>query len=877
MSGNEGAQGGNSVRLQISYGSSKSESESHTAQSVARGSSVVAGGNLNITATGQTDASGRPVTGTGDLTAIGSTLSGKNVSLAANNDVLLTAAQSTTQQNSTNSNSGFNAGVGLSLGEQTGISIFASAQRGSGNANGDSVTHVNTNVTASDTLTIRSGRDATLYGAQASGDKIVVDAGRNLTITSPQDTDTYHSKQNSASGGVSVTFGPGGGVSGSVGLSRDKINSDYQSVGQQSGLIAGSGGFDVHVGEHTQLNGGVISSTADAAKNKLDTGTLGFTDVQNHAEYKAEHSGLNVGYSSSGSLGKNLAGNALGNAPSGLTNGEASGTTHAAVSDGTIVVRDQANQKQDVATLSRDTTNANGSVQKIFDLKQVQERVELGREFGKLGMQVAGDVAGALAKQNPDSGLWKEGEPGRIALHAAIAAIGAAMTGGDMAGAVAGTVAGDLAAKLIEKSVAEATKGLPPSVQATVANVITNVVAGTAGAVVGGAVGGSQGAVSGTGGALAADMFNRQLHPQETKIIQTLAKEKALQVCGNDTACVDQAKIMWSDLLERTAKGLVDDKENEKNSAYLQAVLRTSTIPNSEGARGGIAQYLDNLKTAQDMLTPYMGKTITSANGAVFMADGSAQTYFSATQAQRADSYVNYVLGTQPPPAIAPGVDMRDQNRLERLATPNGSAQPVYTAEELLVGGALTGKLLGTVGRALESLDVAILGRATASAGGNISAQQITKEGLSLPVSAADRALLSQIDSLPNTTLQGNLREYVANNYFVRNGFTPLEGKCGSNCFDGVYVKGNTVYINEVKPLNADGSIQLNGSTATLPTQMTDAWVESAISRLRLSGDPAAIQTADRIAAARANNQLVKVVTDLNNQGMTAIKLSEFK
>ncbi|TXD55250.1 hypothetical protein FUT88_23125 [Ralstonia sp. TCR112] len=543
------------------------------------------GGNLNITATGQTDASGRPVAGTGDLTALGSTLSGKNVSLTANNDVLLASAQTTTQQQSTNSSSGFSAGVGLSLGEQTGISVFASAQRASGNANGDSVTHVNTNVTASDTLTVRSGRDATLYGAQASGGKIVVDVGRNLTITSPQDTDTYHSKQSSASGGVSVTFGPGGGASGSIGLSRDKINSDYQSVGQQSGLMAGSGGFDVHVGEHTQLNAGVISSTADASKNKLDTGTLGFTDLQNRAEYKAEHSGLNIGYSSSGSLGKNLAGNALANAPSGLglagTNGEASGTTRAAVSDGTIVVRDQANQKQDVATLSRDTANANGSVQKIFDLKQVQERVELGREFGKLGMQVAGDVAGALAKQNPDSGLWKEGEPGRIALHAAIAAIGAAMTGGDVAGAVAGTVAGDLAAKLIEKSVQEATKGLPPSVQATVANVITNVVAGTAGAVVGGAVGGSQGAVSGAGGALAADMFNRQLHPDERKQLDELKKGRSAteQQRLEDAACA----------MTHCALGLSDD--NPDKAAKLASEQRGKNYLPEQRELSGTGQF----------------------------------------------------------------------------------------------------------------------------------------------------------------------------------------------------------------------------------------------------------------------------------------------
>lgn len=35
------------------------------------------------------------------------------------------------------------------------------------------------------------------------------------------------------------------------------------------------------------------------------------------------------------------------------------------------------------------------------------------------------------------------------------------------------------------------------------------------------------------------------------------------------------------------------------------------------------------------------------------------------------------------------------------------------------------------------------------------------------------------------------------------------------------------VYINEVKPLNPDGTIQLNGLAETLPTQMTDSWIDN--------------------------------------------------
>ena len=126
-----------------------------------------------------------------------------------------------------------------------------------------------------------------------------VDAGRNLTLTSEQDSDRYDSKQQSASAGGSFTFGSATG-SANVNVSRDKMHSNWQSVAEQTGIFAGKGGFDVTAGEHTQLNGAVIGSTASADKNRLDTGTLGFGDIENHAEYEVEHQ--SAGMSTGGSI-----------------------------------------------------------------------------------------------------------------------------------------------------------------------------------------------------------------------------------------------------------------------------------------------------------------------------------------------------------------------------------------------------------------------------------------------------------------------------------------------------------------------------------------------------------------------------------------------
>jgi len=46
------------------------------------------------------------------------------------------------------------------------------------------------------------------------------------------------------------------------------------------------------------------------------------------------------------------------------------------VSEGTLIVRDTANQQQDVANLRRDTEHANGSISPIFDKEKEQRRLQ---------------------------------------------------------------------------------------------------------------------------------------------------------------------------------------------------------------------------------------------------------------------------------------------------------------------------------------------------------------------------------------------------------------------------------------------------------------------------------------------------------------------
>lgn len=400
----QGADAGNNntVGISLSYGSQSSKSEQQSEQTVAKGSTLTAGNNLSIQATGS------GVKGVdGDLTIQGSQIkAGNNVLLQANRDVNLVSAENTSKLEGKNTSSGGSVGVGVGVGSGGwGISVSASANQGKGSEKGNGTTHTETTVDAGNRLTIISGRDTTLTGAQAGGETVKVDAGRHLTLTSEQDSDRYDSKQQNASAGGSFTFGSMSG-SASVSLSRDKMHSNYDSVQEQTGIFAGRGGFDVTTGQHTQLNGAVIASTATADKNRLDTGTLGFSDIENRADFKTEHQ--SAGLSTGGSVAGNFLGNMANNLLVGANHeGHADSTTQSAVSAGNITIRDTQSQKQDVADLNRDAAHANQTLSPIFDREKEQQRLQQAQLIGEIGNQVAdiarteGQIAGEKAKRDP--------------------------------------------------------------------------------------------------------------------------------------------------------------------------------------------------------------------------------------------------------------------------------------------------------------------------------------------------------------------------------------------------------------------------------------------------------------------------------------------
>ncbi len=577
------------IKATVSIGGGSSSSESNAGATLNQGSTLRAGQNVTITATGK-DASGKVVDG--DIVARGSSISGRNVSLDAARDITLESRQDNTHQDSKNSGSNASIGVGFGLGgSQNGFTLELAAGFNRAHADGDAVTHVNSAVTAADTLTLNAGRDANLRGAQASGNTVNATVGRNLNVESRQDTDNYASRSESGGAQVSLCIPPicyGSAVSGSANVAEGRTDSTYASVVHQSGIAAGTGGYNINVKGNTDLVGGVISSTADPSKNTLRTGTLTTRDVENHAAYSSEQSSVSVSYTSGNMLDpksvptpmqqgvNNLVSNAVSNAQGPIA-GNASGTTRSAISAGTVVITDNAGQlaktgkdaDATIAGLNRDTAHANdGAIGKIFDKEKVEERQEIAR----LQAQVVQQVAPLLYKQVGNF-LEKQPTEVRVAVHALVGGLISRAMGGEFAAGAIGAGAATLAVETFGKQLL-AIDGLSEGDRKALVQLVGMAVSGVAA----GAAGGSSAGVAAAVGTAQSAIQNNYL-----KHVDRAAYDKAKAACGQSNAKACAEAEIYAE----------QDRTNNKNLA--NAVNRCAPGDDCQGVSNFI---LEQMKAA---------------------------------------------------------------------------------------------------------------------------------------------------------------------------------------------------------------------------------------------------------------------------------------
>ena len=362
----------NSFALDIALGSGKSTSEIESTAHVIKGSMIHGENTVSVRADK-------------DISVSGSRIEGKDVNLEAGRHILITAGENSTEEKqNTHSTSG---NMGVSLGVEGIQGIRGGYSSGKGKEEETSRTYEDSRIKAENTLNFVSGKDTVVKGGKLEGDRVKGGVGGSLSLETVQDEKSYHEESHSA--GITLSYDFSHGKSGlSGGLSKENIQSHYESASSQSGIYAGDEGFDISVKDNTHLKGAVIDSKGDAEKNTLRTGTLSWEDVENKADYRLSGKGIAV----------NKTPNALYNekgftpaVPTG-SSGKADSTTRAGIAPGTIMIQDKDNQRQDMAALNRNTRDSLNRLGEIFNKTKVEERQELAGLFGKLAFNYLHDV-----------------------------------------------------------------------------------------------------------------------------------------------------------------------------------------------------------------------------------------------------------------------------------------------------------------------------------------------------------------------------------------------------------------------------------------------------------------------------------------------------
>ena len=432
--------------LNLSLGTNKSYSRTESVTREYAGSTISAGEKASITATER------------DLTIQGSTVEGKDVALAAKQNIELLAGENSNR--TTTQNEASAAGIGVSFSPQglSGLSLHVSQSQG--NSKENALTYTPTEIAAKDALHIESGKDTNILGSTVQGDKVTAKIGGNLNIETLQEKETYEEKNTSAGFDLSWDIRSGKFSKPTFGLSasRGTIDSHYRSARSQSGLFAGKEGFDIYVEKNTDLKGAVIASEAEKDKNRLTTGTISFSDLNNKAEYESNDIGVGIGIGSAN--GKTTVGGGI--AVSSPAHDKAASTTKSAVAEGKITITNPEQQKQSLKDLPRNTENTLQPLGFIFDRDTVEERKEMANLFSELSHAAIGEMT---LKLSPDQ---------KRILNIAAGAITSYLGSGDYLSGATGAAVTEAMQKILKNVKDPTVKELLIGIASAAAGKITN-------------------------------------------------------------------------------------------------------------------------------------------------------------------------------------------------------------------------------------------------------------------------------------------------------------------------------------------------------------------------------------------------------------------
>lgn len=478
----------------------------------------------------------------------------------------------------------------------------------------------------------------------------------------------YEGKQESASAQVTVGYG----ASGSASYSKSKMKADMATVNQQAGVFAGDEGYEVDIANHTDLTGGLVTSSQKAeseGKNRFSTGTLSSKEIASHAEHKGSAIGLN----GSATIGGGWKGNeqdGVGLAVGlGADKDSQRSQTVSGINTANLTIRDEKGQqektgktateiKAEVKTeMTTDTAAAHsGKLESRFDKNQLQKeldyQVKATSEFQSITKPAIDEVmashatskrkeADDLEKQGKyqqaeqmraEAKDWETGGKYRQAVDSITNAVGLALGGKPTEGVIAGA-----ASPYINEQIKKATEHHPEL------NIPAHMIWGAIEAELQGGKA-TSGAVAAGVGEAGAHYLTQALYGTDNPETLTEAQKKTIadlsKVAGGVAAGLSSAASSGNSLTmaSSVSDGIGIAESAVENNSLLVDRFRENKKADAERWKENVRKTLGE-GTPSQVINGVINLIEETSDGALFVLDGAFDAFSVITTCALGDSY----------------------------------------------------------------------------------------------------------------------------------------------------------------------------------------------------------------------------------------------
>ncbi|WP_215647715.1 hemagglutinin repeat-containing protein [Desulfovibrio desulfuricans] len=301
----------------------------------------------------------------------------RNITIAAGRDLTIHAAESSSGASSASGKISASVGIGAKAGKNgVGFGYQGNMALGGESADNDTHEYNNAKLLAGETLSTSSGQDTTIAGANLTGKDVSMTVGRNLNVSSLQNSASSSYNSYDITAGATV----GGGFTADASLGVKSADGSSRTVGEQTSIL-GSNSVNIYTENNTHIAGAVIAAINDNLK--LNTGTLSYENVVGKTTQTSTGWGINWHYETEDKAANNK-GNAANKGNNGDANPSAGGQTAPKGTNNTGA------DKTDSASAEQDKEKPQGDTQKEKESNKYEHLPQWAGSIFKKNRWVAG-------------------------------------------------------------------------------------------------------------------------------------------------------------------------------------------------------------------------------------------------------------------------------------------------------------------------------------------------------------------------------------------------------------------------------------------------------------------------------------------------------